>query len=492
MSGSNPFRPKKLEDLAKHSPSQTTPAPTISPDPIFLGPSSTAATSTSKPNLSSADDPSAGTTPPPPLDAPNLDDSVTSDNQSTSDPFDRDYDASDDEAERTQTSSETPTIASPGDLPLPQETVQLTPPSTSSFASHTTTTRSGEQAARKIDGKHIDENERLRNRTTSAGSFISDHLSTSSDATDSDSAVEEPQSQPPTKTARRPVSLGPGVDLRSLNNRLTNRDRIPPPPPKSHHGKRISPGPSIVLPPSQMTPGKAANRVSFHGSSSGSLESPRILQTDQDYFSTLSQTNQSAPLADVPRRSQSQNKRPPTPPLSRRHSQMRRSKSTLTKPTSSRLSIPLAEVEAAASTPSSPGSRPLTPLRSRDTHDDASYIDETQPVSSLRPENIAPTQSAPPKEIGLGIQSSFHTTSKRASLTNYLPPPPPPRRTRGSKHGDDSKDSRVTASLRSGQRAEGSENFVPHPSNAKDILADLTRLQKEVDDLRGHYQNQKS
>lgn len=29
------------------------------------------------------------------------------------------------------------------------------------------------------------------------------------------------------------------------------------------------------------------------------------------------------------------------------------------------------------------------------------------------------------------------------------------------------------------------------PSNALDILADLTKLQKEVDDLRGHYENRK-
>lgn len=31
----------------------------------------------------------------------------------------------------------------------------------------------------------------------------------------------------------------------------------------------------------------------------------------------------------------------------------------------------------------------------------------------------------------------------------------------------------------------------PQPSNALDILADLTKLQKEVDDLRGHYENRK-
>ncbi|KAL3484743.1 hypothetical protein BJX62DRAFT_49529 [Aspergillus germanicus] len=486
MSGLNPFRPKKPEDLAKHSPSQTTPSSPNAPDPIFLGPSSTPATNTTKSSLSSAASPSASITPPPLLDAPNPDDSTTSDDQSKSDPFDRAYDASDHEPERTQTSSETPIIAPPGDLP-PQESIRLTPPSISTSNDHAAVTPSREHFASHIKEPHSDQNGRLRARTTIASSLESNPSSSSLGASDSDSAADEPsQPQANARTSRRPVSLGPGVDPLSLNNRLANRDRIPPPPPKSHHGKRISPGPSIVLPPLQTTPGKAANRVSFHGSTPASLSSPRIPQTEQDYFSTPSQTNQSVPLADLPRRSQSQNKRPPTPPLSRRHSQMRRSKSTLAKPASSRLPMPLAEVEAVVSTPPSPGSRLMTPLRSRDPNHDSYFPEETRSVSSLRQENLAPAPSMPPAEIGLGIQPNSRTTSKRASIVTQLPPLPPPRRTRGSKHGND-KDGRLGPE----QRADGSENFVTHPSNAKDILADLTRLQKEVDDLRGQYETQR-
>ncbi|KAJ0422080.1 hypothetical protein BJY00DRAFT_300473 [Aspergillus carlsbadensis] len=473
------------ENLAKHSPRQTTPSSSDEPDPIFISPSSTAATKPTQSTLPSAASASASITPPP-LNAPNLDDPTISDDQSTSDPFGRAYDASDHEPERTQTSSETPTIAPPGDLP-PQETIRHNPPSFPYLNDHAVVTPSREHFTRHIKEKHTDQNGRLWDRATIASSLMSNQSSSSSEASDSDSAADEPpQLQANARTLRRPVSLGPGVDPISLNNRLAHRDRIPPPPPKSHHGKRISTGPSIVLPPSQTTPGKAANRVSFHSSSPGSLASPRILQTEQDYFSTPLQTNQSVPLADLPRRSQSQNKRPPTPPISRRHSQMRRSKSTLSKPASSRLPMPLAEVEATASSPPSPGSQPLTPLRSRDPNYDSYFPDETRSVSSLRQENLAPSPSVPPAEIGLGIQPDSRTTSKRASIVTQLPPLPPPRRTRGSKHGND-KDGR----LRSEQRADGSENFAPHPSNAKDILADLTRLQKEVDDLRGQYENQR-
>ncbi|CEL07748.1 hypothetical protein ASPCAL10903 [Aspergillus calidoustus] len=479
MSGLNPFRPKKPEDLAKHSPSQTTtPSSSNVPDPIFLSPSSTAATKTTQSTLSSAASTSASITPPPPPDAPNLDDSTSSDDQSTSDPFDRAYDASDHEPERTQTPSETPNIAPPGDLP---------PPSFSSSNNHAAVTPSREHFTRHIKEKQTDQNGRLRDTATIPRSLMSNQSSSSSEASDSDGAADEPpQPQANARTSRRPVSLGPGVDPTTLKDRLANRERIPPPPPKSHHGKRISPGPSIVLPPSQTTPGKAANRVSFHGSSPGSLASPRIFQTEQDYFSTPSQTNQSVSLVDLPRRSQSQHKRPPTPPLSRRHSQMRRSKSTLAKPASSRPPMPLAEVEVAASTPPSPGSQPLTPLRSRDPNYNSYFPDETRSVSSLRQENLGPAPSVQPAEIGLGVQPDSQTTSKRALIVTQLPPLPPPRRTRGSKHSND-KDNRLGPE----QRADGSENFVPHPSNAKDILADLTRLQKEVDDLRGQYETQR-
>lgn len=72
--------------------------------------------------------------------------------------------------------------------------------------------------------------------------------------------------------------------------------------------------------------------------------------------------------------------------------------------------------------------------------------------------------------------------AKRASYVNSLaasaPPPPPPRRVRG-------------ASNNSSDTTAKQEEFIPNPSNASDILADLSRLQKEVDDLRGHYEGRK-
>ncbi|PTU21982.1 hypothetical protein P175DRAFT_0435638 [Aspergillus ochraceoroseus IBT 24754] len=296
----------------------------------------------------------------------------------------------------------------------------------------------------------------------------------------------------------RPLScLASNLDPKALTSRSGNRDRVPPPPPKSHHGKLISLNSSRGLPTSQTTPGRVVNRASYyHASSSSSSSSPGPSLARQGSHSSLEDfsclaTSQAVvvPSTDALRRSQSQYKRPPTPPLSRRHSQMRRSKSTLAKPISSQLAAPPVQAEATVSTPPSPRLRPLTPSRSRESRLDATFPEESSSTSTVRSEIATPSI---PSTEGSPSLASPRLVSKRASLANNnpLPPPPPPRRTRGT--SNHSNESTRPASIRSEQRADGVENFVPHPSNAKDILADLSRLQKEVDDLRGHYENRKA
>ncbi|KAL4866642.1 hypothetical protein BDV12DRAFT_172596 [Aspergillus spectabilis] len=488
MSGLNPFRPRKSEDSTAHQSQHRSSRPALSssivPDPIFLAQSATSAVAVAQPNLPS---PSAraGTTPPLPTNAPDLDDPTTSDDQSTSDPFRQGSDVSGDEAERPQTPSETPMTASPDDLRRPQEPIRTTPPFASSNEPSTTTDPSKGRTPEPDIQARVSNDEGPLDSTAIDSPTVSSE-SGSLEETDSDSTSDDTQLYTRTKTSVRPVSLGPGIDPRALASRSGNRDKVPPPPPKSHHGKLISPDLSITPPAPQITPGKAANRVSFHGSSPVPLTSPRMLQADPDYFGASA--NQSAP-ADTLRRSQSQNKRPPTPPLSRRHSQMRRSKSTLSKPASSQLSAPPAMATATASTPSSPGSRSLTPSLRSNSGNDSLFSNKVNSTFTLRSENIVPASSVQSEISGLGIQSNPRTTSKRASVINQLPPPPPPRRSRGS---NQSNESNRPSSVRSEQRAGRAENFVSNPSNATDILADLTRLQQEVDDLRGHYETRRS
>ncbi|KAL4748319.1 hypothetical protein BDW72DRAFT_180676 [Aspergillus terricola var. indicus] len=478
MSGSNPFRLKKLGDHSAHQ-YQSHFTPSISfyasaTDPTSLSRSSNAVVATEQAN---SPPPSAGA-PLPTAKAPGLDDSETSDDHSASDPFGQDSDVSDDDVERP------PTPVNPVVALYPQETVGLNRPSVSSQASTTTTGAYREQslttAASHVNTADVGE---LRGGTDISSSIASSLSSVSLDQTGSDNSGIERRSYVHARSSARPVPLGPGIDPDALATRsANNRDRVPPPPPKSHHGKLISPSLNKASTASQTTPGKAINRVSFHGSSPGSLVSPRMSQENSDYFGIP--LSHSASPADGLRRSQSQHKRPPTPPLSRRHGQMRRSKSTLSKPSSSQFPTP----HYTTSVPSSPGARSLAPSsRSRDSKHDPPINEEANSKLGLQAENLAPASYSEESEIsGLGVQSNPWTTSRRASLIQQLPPPPPPRRTRVTNHNNDNNQ---RSSIISEHRADQPENFVPRPSNAKDILADLSRLQKEVDDLRGHYEN---
>ncbi|KAL5046401.1 hypothetical protein BDW71DRAFT_66100 [Aspergillus fruticulosus] len=478
MSGLNPFRPKKSGDhTAYQYQSHFTPSTSFrsnAPDPIFLSRSSDAVVATEQANFPS---PCAGA----PLStakAPGLDDSATSDDQSASDPFGQDSDGSDDDVEPPQ-DPVNPVIAL-----YPQETIGVTRPSVSSQPLATATGAYGEQPlTTAATHAHTADGGELRGATAIPSSIASSLSSVSLEETSSDNSGNERRSYVHARSSARPISLGPGVDPNALATRsANNRDRVPPPPPKSHHGKLISPRSNRASPASQATPGKATNRVSFHGPSPGPLFSSRMPQENPDYFGIP--LSHSVSPADGLRRSQSQHKRPPTPPLSRRHGQMRRSKSTLSKPSSSQFSTS----HYTTSVPSSPGSRSLAPsLRSRDSKDDPSIYEEANPKLGPQSENLAPASYFEETEpSGLEIQPNSWTSSRRAPLIHHLPPPPPPRRTRVSNYNSDINQ---RPSILSEHHADQPENFVPRPSNAKDILADLSRLQKEVDDLRGHYEN---
>lgn len=258
------------------------------------------------------------------------------------------------------------------------------------------------------------------------------------------------------------------------------KDKKPPPPPKSHHGRRI--GSTTTAESSQTARSRSSNRFSFHeipgnvtpGASHPSSVSP---PSAVDYFSAPTQDQRATGSMDSLQRSQSQHKRPPTPPLSRRHSQMRRSKSTQSKP-SSRLSMSYDSESNDSSLPPSPGPSSQALERKRISMPPPSSGDSqaTVPLGDVSLNLSPPTTSRPPS-LKAGRRASSYGNMPAGSTR---PPPPPPRRTRDS-------------IARSSDLTGSKENQTPppQPSNALDILADLTRLQKEVDDLRGHYENRK-
>lgn len=279
------------------------------------------------------------------------------------------------------------------------------------------------------------------------------------------------------------------------------KDRKPPPPPRSHHGRRISATANPASSSSRSTPPRSTNRLSHHASSPESLTSARVSDTPDanpvsnppppDYFSVPSDGQRATDSTDSLHRSNSQQKRPPTPPLSRRRSQMRRPKSAQSKSSGSRLTMSSRDSESNdSSQPPSPG--PSTRSVASSISQDRKRISMPPPSSGdLRAAALSsgmaldsvslPTNSKPSRP---GRRASSHGTIFTGSSSVAPPPPPPPRRSRDSnaRSSDGGPASRTTSA---------EEMPLPQPSNASDILADLTRLQKEVDDLRGHYENRK-
>ncbi|BCR91646.1 uncharacterized protein ACHE_70489A [Aspergillus chevalieri] len=284
------------------------------------------------------------------------------------------------------------------------------------------------------------------------------------------------------------------IDTRSLGSRSGNKEKKPPPPPKSHHGK-------LINNPAQPVPAES-KRFSFHDSSSEtSFYTPSTPSQSSkpsvqvDYFSSVSNENQNpnqnpnTRATDTLKRSQSQYKRPPTPPLSRRHSQMKRSKSTLSsKQNQNRLSLPVGSESIKPSPPPSPGATTtsLNPPVQRTSRPLSLQTDENtlKHTSSLKEQ--APSPLSPTAESPLSRTTSIRRTASGSSSATAPPPPPPPRRARYS------NDSARPTSYVQPKKTEEESTFQPQPSNANNILEDLSRLQKEVDDLRGRYESRQS
>lgn len=269
-------------------------------------------------------------------------------------------------------------------------------------------------------------------------------------------------------------------ESRSLAGRSGSKEKKPPPPPKSHHGKPIEP-PTVVptTGPSKPVDLPLSNDSTLRSSPHTTPPSlNKASQLASDYFFSVS-AQPTEPL----KRSQSQLKRPPTPPLSRRHSQMRRSNTTASRNNLARVSMPPGGLSFDTSNLPSPGRRSLNLPRQPEEEGDGRGRFNLQPQE----ESITRTKEAPAPPIA---RMPSTRSAKRTSLTVSAvpPPPPPPRRVRGTSNSDNNTNSNV---LQVDEMVGYDKKTLPKPSNASDILADLSRLQKEVDDLRGQYEHRK-
>ena len=215
-------------------------------------------------------------------------------------------------------------------------------------------------------------------------------------------------------------------------------------------------------------------------------------------FQTLK--NESLELETVtPARS----KRPPTPPLTRRQSQLKGTRPTLSRGSSSQTfgvesTSPASPTESQKS-PSvikAPPPPPQRRLNRASTYETPSS-ETPLPISDAPRRPSADILADLNSGTNLGIQQTVEVPSRTpspasrasANLTGSpapgAPPPlPPPRRTRGTSRSSIDSQRPPSSDLRR-PSMESSRN-VSGASNATDILADLAALQREVDALRNH------
>ncbi|TAQ83276.1 hypothetical protein B7494_g8401 [Chlorociboria aeruginascens] len=312
----------------------------------------------------------------------------------------------------------------------------------------------------------------------------------------------------------------PEDDHRGLIGALQSSGRKKPPPPNSRHGKLIkvelrdesTSNALISIPMSSSggfrdhkSPGSISNRSLTDlnkplppAPNRGSLELDRESVFDKESAGKVPEPP--SPSASVSR------KTPPAPPLTRRHSQLVPD-SKLTRNDAGRLS-PKAEEE-------NTGPIYIDPGRPR-----SSSFKAPPPPPSRRPQSIressnplspslpsTPSIPPPPPTRGssrssmYGRPPSIHSmdlsTNKRVS---GVPPPPPPHRRNSTRNSFEDPILSPSSSVRvSGEYSRQIDDVrrgsvassltqveqVGSPAERKDILADLSALQRDIDALRG-------
>jgi hypothetical protein len=297
------------------------------------------------------------------------------------------------------------------------------------------------------------------------------------------------------------------VERRSMYSSTAPQARQKPSVPKTRHGK-----PLVETKPS--TPG-AITTFGIGDASSARIYAPSSQSPTTGVTNDLNKPPPPAPVdssfpipkiespnleAVLPARA----KRPPTPPLARRRSQMKgenpqqtRSNPSITfavedpspsSPTNSQKAPstmkappppPQRNVKR-ASTFGTPSSEPHLPISDSPRRPSASFLADLNIGIDRAGQRVAEPPSRTPSNASRASASLNSTSGPGAP-----PPLPPPRRMRGlSKSSIDSQ--RPASSELSRPSTESSRN-VSGQSNATDILADLAALQREVDALRDNH-----
>ncbi|QKX64070.1 uncharacterized protein TRUGW13939_11243 [Talaromyces rugulosus] len=343
-------------------------------------------------------------------------------------------------------------------------------------------------------------------------------LSTPPSQIDNDNNNVETEKHPAASASQRTYSDNTsnnlGTAVQSLKaepddsiQRTASVKRPKPPPPKTRHGKPIK------AEEYQQSRKSSAESYPSGESSQKPIYPTTSISPPSNYREEMAAALEANPSSnssdsgitdDVSslHRTSSQSKRPPTPPLARRHSQIKPNKTPQPpRPRDNlhRISLPPRGLGLQIPGPPSPGFKtpPRPPSRRHGEPLAGSHADSLpQPKSSLSQDHPVPSptfavvedpssteSSSPPSR-----QPSIKRTPSGSATHMAPPPPPPPRRARTSSK---SSLNNPAAALQTKTADDQAESEPQPSSHAKDILADLSRLQQEVDSLRGHYENRK-
>jgi hypothetical protein len=331
--------------------------------------------------------------------------------------------------------------------------------------------------------------------------------STTDSASVSHQSIFEPNTSTLLETPRTSHELevdDASIERRSLSSSITPPVRQRPSVPPTRHGKKLmetsSSAPAAIIGAgagdTSSTIGPTPASYSPRASPTTDLNRPLPPPPSVDVSSPTSQSQSPEPGISFAVRT----KRPPTPPLSRRQSQMKGTKPQLARSNSEKA------VTEERTSPSSPtNSQKFPSMVKAPPPPPQRRLNRASTYGTPSSENQFPTSEAYPRpsgsflaDLNTGTDTVVEqvselpsrtpsTASRSASSTGTAapggpPPLPPPRRMRGlSKSSTDSQ--RPQSSDLRRLSIESSRN-VSGASNANDILADLAALQREVDALR--------
>lgn len=205
-----------------------------------------------------------------------------------------------------------------------------------------------------------------------------------------------------------------------------------------------------------------------------------------------------------------QKRSPPPPPLSRRHSQLRERYLASNLERSTPITEEVAAESASSQTPPIVDSKappPPPPRRAGLVRGQSSTLVSTgassTPISDQSSTHEVSTRSAKPRPPVPVNRSPTVLSVQRPDQTESIPvsspiaPPPPPPRRRGSSQSSytpSQLSGHYTERIRSDSGASSISHLAmtpvsPSGDGKKDVMADLSALQREVDELRGKFKD---